>query len=148
MAVSALAAYGMASAGVNLFSGIMGKRSSDKMAKQQEKLGKLQASMIEDETEETLRRMDRENEQVLSTGEASVAASGFAKGSSQDVYMSSMATEMRTQRRWTEESGKKRADLARKSASYSADALRSQGKHQFAAGIGGAFQGMATAGAN
>lgn len=142
-----LAVYGAVSAGIGLYSAISGKMGADKLASQQKKLGKLQATMIQEETAETLRRTDIQNDTILSTGDAAVAASGFASGSSQDVYMSSMASEMKKQRDWTESSGKKRADLAKEGAGYTADAMRSQGTQSMSMGIGNSFNSMRTAGA-
>ena len=146
--MSALAAYGMASAGVNLYSGISGMGASNKLAKQQKELGELQSSLILEETEETLRRTDIEDKAILSAGEATVAASGFSKGSSQDVYMASMAGEMRNQRNWTEKSGRSKASMAKKGAGYTADSLKSQGRSQMFNGVTGAMSGFVTAGKN
>lgn len=144
--MSALVAYGLASAGVSLWGGISGRKSANDQAKKQKQIGKMQGAAIEAETEEELRRMDKQNEAIMSQGTAAVGASGFAKGSSQDVYMSSMATEMKNQRDWTEESGATKAELAVKGANYSADALKSQGKSSMFSGVGGMFTGLALAG--
>jgi len=135
---------GIASAASSFLGGRSAKKASKKAARQQEALGREQASLIGMETEEELRRYDLNREKTLASGEALAAASGFGAGGSQDVYMESLETEFALERDWISEVSEQRQDVARMTGQYSADALRSQGKQSMYQGIGGMFQGIAT----
>ena len=149
MALGTIAAIGgIISAGSSLLGGRKAKKDAKKAARQQEAMGREQATYIAAETEEDLRRYDLDTAKTLGMGDALSSASGFSAGSSQDIYMASMAEEFKSDREWMERSSKSRQDLAKRGAGYQADALRSQGSAAMYQGIGGAFQGLTTAAAH
>jgi hypothetical protein len=89
--------------------------SSNRKAK---KAGRRNARYIKWETEETIRRMDREQVMRVGSAQTQYASRGILNAGSFNSVMEQLHEEYQKQRRWTKESGDRRAHLAKKGGSY------------------------------
>lgn len=141
-----IAAIGGIASGVSsLIGGNKARKAGKAAAEQQRQMGAQNAELIAEETQEQLRRLDIQTKRTLAKGDALSAASGFLKGSSQDVYLEAITQEFAADREWAVKSSKQRQNIAKLSGQYQGDALTSQGKNAFYQGIGGMFSGLTAA---
>jgi len=123
--------------GSSLFGAWSQKKAADRGARQQEELGRLNASYILAETEEDLRRQRDTFTRVENLAFTMTAASGLG-GQTRRMYQDVLAAKHQAELDWMEKSGRSRAAIARRSGQYQSDALRSQGQAAMWQGLGNA----------
>lgn len=121
-------AAGAISIGSGIVSGLMNKKSGDQQAAAARAQAKRNAELSWMTTEEELRRVDIDNAKMMSSAKALSAASGFASGGSQDVYIENLGEELAAERDWLEMSGQLTAENIRKGGEYTARGIESQAK--------------------
>lgn len=103
-----MAAWWLAAAGgAQLASGLFANREAKKTAR-------ANARLIESETRENLRRMDREQVFRMGSATAEAGASGFALAGSQAKVLTELNREYELQRDWFKQTAQQRARMARR----------------------------------
>jgi len=116
-------------------SSIIGGINASKKAKA---AGKANARLIMAETQEQLRRTERQFDQVYGQTRAMIGASGVTFSGTPTKYLQDMKTEQGLQLDWLAKSGRMRAKAAKKQGSYIGSSAMSQG-------IIGGLQGIQSA---
>ena len=126
--------------------GVMQKRAMDEAAERTREISDMNARNQEAETQEALRRQDKEDSYTEGMAKARAAASGvLADEGSTGTYLDAMARENATQREWTARSGANQADIISAAGASQADSLSNQGNSSLIAGVGGAATSFGTA---
>jgi len=125
----ALGALAAGSGAIGLFSGL-------KAASSARKIGRLNVSLINEETDEDLRRFGRETEATLDMARAARGASGVsAQSGSFQTFMAEQQAEANKQMAFIRRAAETRKDLAREGASSASRTATIGGIQSF---IGGA----------
>lgn len=140
IAPAVMAAVSVGSAAI----GAIGQMGS---AKQMKRAARAQANLILEQGQETLRRMDMQNEAMLGAATARGYASGLKmeKSGSTQRYIWHMEQELQRQRDWTERSFTMQADAVYKAAKAGASTANIgaiAGFGQTAANVGMSYWGM------
>lgn len=130
MALGAVAgALGAVGGAVGLFSGL-------KAAKSARKIGRLNVGLIEEETQEQLRRFGRETEATLDMARAARGASGVsAKSGSFQTFMADQQAEANRQMAFIRRAAETRKDLAKEGASSASHTATIGGISSFIGGL-------------
>ena len=118
------AAIGIGLAAANTFSSLSSSRKAKKEARKAAKLERLMTS-------EELRRLGREQQQVLGSAKSQIAASGFTGyGGSSEAYLADLQTEQSRQQTFTTQVGASKASAIESrgkalASSYKMDAFTS-----------------------
>ena len=122
------------SAAVGAVSSIIGGNKAKKKAKE---AGRANASLIQQETAEQLRRTRLQFDQQIGLTRAMIGASGVQLNvGTPQRYVDFMRKEQRAQLDWTEKAGKLRASAAKKQGSYVGGQAFNQGVQQSIGYIG------------
>jgi hypothetical protein len=118
--------YAIAAAGA--ISSIAGGKSAKRGAR---RLAAANIAMIEEETTETLSRMEKTHTQLVGEATATAAASGFTNKGSQEAYFDDLDQEYTARKDWTQRS----ADQRKKVAALGGSAAASQAGSTATAGV-------------
>lgn len=129
-------AAGMIALGTAVVGGISKRRSAKKGGKEAEKLARREAELIGMETEEELRRMEFQQEQILGETRASIGASGLQLSGSSKSFLDSMEEQFGLERDWLQASGAGRADFAREGGASARRTMETQGQTALIQGVG------------
>ncbi len=125
-------------AGVQAIGAIKGYRDQKKAAKQQRGVDLQNIERQKKEGAEQIRRTGDQQKLVESQGQVAVGASGFAKGSSADKYLESVAGVHKTELDWLKGSVKSGVDIAGRESATRYDINRRSANTGLIQGLGSA----------
>lgn len=121
----------VASAVFGVVQGVKSYKDSKDAAKEQKKIGRMNAQNIMGETAEERRRSARANQQRAGSSAAQRAASGLRGGGSLALFEQDQQDEFARQMEWLNKSGQSRADIQRTSGNLAADQTKAGGESAF-----------------
>ena len=112
-------------------------------AKEAVEMGKRNAALIEQETQERARRQELQMKRTSGRMKAILAASGTQMSGTGSLYISEYTKEQQAELDWLRQAGKSRAELAKKRGQYEALTISSSPLPQVSWGsIGNVFTGV------
>ncbi len=122
-----------------VMSGVMQYEAAQDAADDQEEIGRENARLIAEETEESARREEKAAAAAESQSRARAAASGVTLSGSTSEYLSEQQKANAERIKWLRKSGSSRASITEREGAMTASATRAQGTAKLVGSVGSAY---------